>query len=95
MVGCAVVLGIAVLPAPGGHVGLHADDGLDVGSPTGLVESDGTVHSAVVSEGQGRHPEVDSSFCQLSAAAEPVQEGIFAVDVEMDEVTHRDWIIPY
>ncbi len=81
----AVELRIAVGHAAGGDVGLDADDGLDVMLFAGLVEGHDAEHDAVVGQGQGGLVEGLGALGQVVEPAEAVEQGVLAVDVEMDE----------
>jgi hypothetical protein len=75
----------AVPPVPGGHVGLHPDDGLDPPLLRRLLEVPGPVHAAVVGEGQGRHLVVGGPLHQVREAVRTVEKGELGVGVEVDE----------
>ena len=81
----AVELRVAVGHAPGGHVGLDADDRLDGVVLTSLVEGHDAIHDAVIGQGQGRLVELPGPLSQLVDAAQAVEQRIFGMNVEMDE----------
>src|SRR5690606_36090366 len=51
-----------IVPASGRHVGLHADDRLESGLASLLLENPRAVHDAVVGEGEGRLLEVKGAL---------------------------------
>ena len=61
--------------APGGHIHLAADDGLDALGLTGPVEVDDAVHHSVVGDGHRRLAQLLHPLDQLFDAARPVQQG--------------------
>ena len=89
VIGLAVETRVPVLAASGCHISLHPDDGLDAGCLACLIELDRAVHCAVVGEGQGWHVQFDGALGQFPATAEAVEERVFAVYVEVDEVGHQ------
>ena len=78
-------VGQAVAAAGGGEVGLHADDGLDVGGAGLAVEVDDGVEDAVVGEADGVHAEGLGPLDELIDAAEAVEQAVLAVEVEVGE----------
>ena len=77
----------AVLPSLGaGDVGLHAQDGLHPGRPGVPVEVHGAEEVAVVGDGHGVHAPLLHRPGQVADADGAVEEGVEAVQVEMDEV---------
>ena len=62
-------------PAPGGHIHLTADDGLDPLRLAGLVEVDHPVHDAVVGDGHRLLAQLLHPLDQLVDPAGPVQKG--------------------
>ncbi len=83
MGGAPVFLGVVVLHAAGGHVGLQADDGLDAGIFAGVVKLDHAEHGAVVGDRQGGHVHFFGALDQLLDIAEAIQEGIFGMYVQV------------
>ena len=67
-------------------VGLDADEGADAGVAAGAEELDGAVHDAVVGEGQGGLAQAHGLLDQALDAPQPVEQRIFGVDVQVDEV---------
>ena len=61
--------------APGGHIHLAANDGLDALGLTGPVEVDDAVHHPVVGDGHRRLAQLLHPLDQLFDAARPVQQG--------------------
>jgi hypothetical protein len=80
-----VQLGVAILHGARGEVGFDADDGLDTGRFGGAVEGHGTVHGAVIGEGDGGLVQFNGALHQVVDAAQAVEQGILAVDMEMDK----------
>ena len=76
----------AVVAAPAGDVGLHAQDRLDAGLPGRLVELHGPEQGAVVGEGQGRHAELGGPLHHAGDRARAVEQRVVAVVVEVDEL---------
>jgi hypothetical protein len=76
---------VPVLHASGSHVGLDADDGLDARLRGGIEEVDRAEHGAMVGEGQGRHPLVLGPPDQSRDAAQPIEQRVFGMNVEMDK----------
>ena len=68
-----------------GEVGLEAEDRPDLLGLGLLVERPGRVHVAVVGDGQAVHAELLDVRDQLGNPVGPVEQGVFAVGVEMDE----------
>ena len=79
----------AVGSAAGGDVGLHAEQGTDVGLAGGLVEIDGAVEVAVVGDGEGLLAHRSSAFNERLDLGESVEFAVFSVGVEMSEHTCR------
>ena len=71
--------------APGGHIHLTADDGLDALRLAGFVEVHHTVHHAVVRNGHGGLAQLLHPLHQQGDAAGPVQQGKFGMDVQVDK----------
>ncbi len=81
----AVELRVAVGHAPGGDVGLDADDGLDAGFLARFVERDDAEHRPVVGQGQRRLVERLGPRRQVFDAAEAVEQRELTMDVQMDK----------
>jgi len=79
--GGAVELRVPVLTASRGHVRLHADDGLDAGGLTRLVELDRAVHGAVVGESQRPHAKLDSTALYTQVATKTIREVMSPLEV--------------
>jgi hypothetical protein len=43
----------------------------------------------VVCQSYRRHPKFNTTLCQFPATAEAIEQGVFTVDVEVDESSHR------
>ena len=71
----------------GGHIDLTADDRLDACLFCGLIELDTAVHDAVVRDGDGALAALLDAVHQLVDAAGTVQQAVFGMDVEMNEVS--------
>ncbi len=82
----AIDLGIAIGHAPLGQVRLDADDRLDADLLAGPIELDRRVHGPVVRDGERWHVQLARALGQLRDAAQPVQQRIFAMHVQMNEV---------
>ena len=76
----------AVEARAGSDVGLHADDGLHALLEAAVVEFDRAQHVAVVGEGAGLHAQTGDAGRKIRDLARAVQEGIVAMDVEVDEL---------
>ena len=76
------------LPGPVGEVGLEAENRADLLGLGLLVEAPGRVHVAVIGHGQAVHAQLLDVGDQLRNPVGPVEEGVFAVGVEVDE-RHR------
>ena len=71
----------------GGHIDLTADDGLDACLFCGLIELDTAVHDAVVRDGDGALAALLDAVHKLVDTAGTVQQAVFGMDVEMNEVS--------
>ena len=79
-VGIVVVRAVLLLEAaPGGHIDLAPDDGLDPLGPAGLIEGHRAVHDPVVRDGQGRLSQLLGTLRDPVDAAGAVQQGIFGM----------------
>ena len=67
--------------APGGHIDLTADDGLDARRLTGLIEVDHPIHHPVVGDGHRLLPQVLHPLHQFLDAAGPVQQGKLCMEM--------------
>ena len=76
---------LLVRARPGRHVDLAADDGLHARRLAGFIEGHRAVHDAVVRDGKGGLPQCRGALRHGVHAAGAVQEGIFAVVVQMDK----------
>ncbi len=81
-----VELGVFVAHAAAGQVGFDADDGFDACFFGGTVKFEGAIHRAVVGEGDGRLPQFRRSPHQIIHPAQPVEQGVFAVAVQVDKL---------
>ena len=79
-------LGRFVEPALRRHVEFAADDGLDPGLVSLLVEINGSVHVAVVRDGHGGHLVVPCHLEEIGKADGTVEETVLGVEVEVDEI---------
>ena len=66
-------------------VHLAADDRLHALLLHGVVELDRAEHVAVVGDGAGRHAQLGDALGQLLGPAGAVEEGVFGVEVEVNE----------
>ena len=82
----AVDLVDLIEPGAGGNVDFAADDGLDARFFGRFVKLHTAVHDAVVGAGDGRLPALLHAVHQLVDAAGTVQQAVFRVDMEMDEI---------
>ena len=71
----------------GGHIDLTADDRLDACLFCGLIELDTAVHDAVVCDGNGALTTLLDAVHKLVDTAGTVQQAVFGMDVEMNEVS--------
>ena len=55
-----------------GEIGFNADDGINPSRFTRLVKLDGTVHSAMVSDGEVIHPQRPGLLYQFLCAAKTI-----------------------
>jgi len=81
----AVELRVVVGHAPGGDIGLDADDGLDPRGYAGLVKGDDAEHRPVVGQRQGGLVQRLGPRGQMLDAAQAIEQGELAVDVQMDK----------
>ncbi len=84
MMGLLVRRPSLVEPAPGGDIGLAAEDGLDAPGPGLLEEGDGPEDVAVVGDGHRRHPVLKRRLGQVGDLETAVQDAVLGVVVEMD-----------
>ena len=80
--------GIAVVAAAGRHVDLAAEDGLDPGLLGRVVKNQRAVEVAVVGDGRGGRAEGGGGLDQIADADGPVEEAVFGVAMQMDEIGH-------
>ena len=87
MVGCLAALArTGPLPAVArGHVGFHAQDGLQVVGLGLLLKVPGAVHAAMVRQGQCRHLELFGFPDQVGQPVRSVEERVLRMGVQMDE----------
>ena len=71
----------------GGHIDLTADNRLDACLFCGLIELDTAVHDAVVRDGDGALTTLLDAVHKLVDTAGTVQQAVFGMDVEMNEVS--------
>jgi hypothetical protein len=76
---------LALVPAAGREVALHADDRLDAGGPGLAPELVGPEHVAVVGHGQRGHLHPRGFREQVVQARGPVEHGELGVGVQVDE----------
>ena len=88
MIGFALGI-VAEMPGLVGQVGLHAQNGLDLGALTRLIEIDDAEHHAVISDRQRIHPQSGGVLCQRLGLAQPIEQGIFSMGVQMHEIGHN------
>ena len=84
MVGAALG-GVLVEAAVVGYVNFTADDGFDANFPARRVEVDHPVEGAVVSDGQGVHPQLFRAGHQVGNTADAVQHAVLGVNVKVRE----------
>lgn len=80
-----VLAGIAAAHGAISHIGFDADDRFDPPGFAGAVKLDNPVHSPVVGEGDGGLVQRFGTGDQIINTAEAVEQGVFAVDVQVDE----------
>jgi hypothetical protein len=73
-------------PAPHRLVGFDADNGLDLALFTGAEEFDGAVHYAVIGQCQRWLTQALGLGHQLLDAAQAVEQRVFGMGVEVDEI---------
>jgi hypothetical protein len=66
-------------------IDLAADNRLDARLLSGLVKGDGTVHHAVVGDGDSRLAELGGARNKPLDAAGAVKQAVFAVDMQMNK----------
>ena len=71
--------------APGGDVGLVADDRVDLRGLGGLVKLERPVQIAVVGDRQGVHAQLDRAVDKPVDRTRPVEEAVVAVAVKVGE----------
>ncbi len=89
VVGLGDPRGAPVEAAADRDVDLAAQDRLDPLLPAGVVEGHRPEHVAVVGDGQPLHPEAPGLLDQLVDVARPVEEAVFGVQVQVDELGGR------
>ena len=72
-----------------GDVHLAPQDRIEPALARLVVEDDGREHVAMLGDRRGRHPELDTLVQQLLDAAGAVEQGIFGVQMQVDEVHCR------
>jgi hypothetical protein len=77
--------GIAAEATARGDINLTANDGLDAGLFSSLVKLDGTVHDAVVGDGQAIHTQFFSLLHEPRDTAHTIQQAVFGVDMEVSK----------
>ena len=81
MAGGCVKFVFLLKPGPGCHVDLTADNGLDPLRLTGLVKVHGSIHDAVVGDGDRILPQLFHPLYQPGDAAAAVQEAELSMDM--------------
>jgi hypothetical protein len=89
MIGGIALVVRPVLDRTRGHVGLAADDWFNVGVRSGLIKFDRPVQISVIGDGHGRHFEFRGFFHKLFHPHRSIEEGIFRVEVKVNEGTRR------
>ncbi len=85
---------LAIRPVAGSDVRLDADDRADAVLKSLVEEVEGPEHVAVVGDRDRRHAELGDALAQLGQSVGAVEEGVLAVEMEVDEVAgHRASII--
>ena len=72
----------------GRHIHFATDDRANALLPTGVVKGDRTVHHAVVGQRYGAVPAFLCPLRDLPDAARPVQQAVFAVQMQMNKLCH-------
>jgi hypothetical protein len=85
--------GSAVQAAPLRNVGLDADDRLDALVLRPGVELDRAEHVPMVREGHGGHAHGGDGVEDVVETVGAVEEAVLAVEMEMDEVGHRPFML--
>ena len=85
MIGGIALVRRAVLHLARRHVRLATDDRFDPGFLGFLVKVDRAVEIAVVRNRDGRHAQRLRFFHQLFHPHRPIEEGVFGVEMEVDE----------
>ncbi|KAF5035124.1 hypothetical protein DSECCO2_588920 [anaerobic digester metagenome] len=81
-------LGLAVETAARGDVDLAADDGLEPRLLGVVVKNERAVEVAVVGDGRGGRAEGGGGLDEVADADGPVEEAVFGVAVQVDEIGH-------
>ncbi len=76
---------VAVTHGAVSDVGFDADDRFDPPGFAGAVKLDDAIHGPVVGKGEGGLVQRFGAGDQIINAAEAVEQGVFAVDVQVDE----------
>ena len=85
-VGIVVVAAVLLVRhAARGDVDLAADDGLHARLAAGLVKGHGAEHHAVIGQRDGLLAQLLDALCERVDAAGAVEQGVFAVDVQMNK----------
>src|SRR5437763_8956897 len=74
-----------ILVRTGGDIGFAADNGLYASRHRALIKIDRAEEVAVIGHRNCRHLHFDSLFHQLSNPDGTIEEGVFGVQVEMNE----------
>ena len=82
----AVDLVDLIEPGASGNVDFAADDGLDARFSGRFIKLHTAVHDTVVGAGDGRLPALLHAVHQLVDAAGTVQQAVFRMDMEVDEI---------
>ena len=83
MVGLIIHAVDAVMPAPGRHIDLAADDRLHARSLGGLVEVDDAIHDAVIRDRDRILAQLPDPLHHVLDAAGTVQQAELRMDMEM------------
>ncbi len=75
-----------VHPGARGDIGFAADDRLDARFRGLEIEIEGAEEVAVVRHRDGRHVKVDGLFYEGVEGISPVEQAVFGVKVQMDEI---------
>ena len=76
-----------IKPAPGSYVELASNDRLDTSLVCLFIKLDGTIHSAMISDGYRDHVVGGSPLQKRIDADCPIKEAVLCVHMEVDEIS--------